>query len=63
MPLKSALNLEGYTVSYLHALVFRWVLIGLLIATAIFAAKSLLLGELADSSPAPLHGPSEVVLL
>lgn len=35
-------NLEGYTVSYVHALVFRWVAIGLIIAAIVFAAKSVL---------------------
>ena len=35
-------NLDGYTVSYVHALVFRWVVIGLILASIIFAATSVL---------------------
>jgi hypothetical protein len=41
-------SLEGYTVSYLHALVFRWIVIGLMIALVIFAVKSVLLADIAD---------------
>ncbi len=56
-------SLEGYTVSYLHALVFRWIVIGLMIALVVFAARSVLLADFAETLPGlPHHGTEPVSL-
>ena len=56
-------NLDGYTVSYLHALAFRWLLIALMIAFVVFAAKSILFPDLADGAPMSPRTPGAIVTL